>query len=186
MKRFALLIILCLTVSYSFSETHYILCRVTTNLNLREGPSSQYDIIGKMPKNSYFVAIMPDGMETYSGMFVYGLYVGKDVYGYVCETYLDVVEEIETDQGGVLSKVGESYGYDPEVEITNSSNAKITVRIDDTNYPFNPHQVRTIICSPGKVSIFASSPGVIPYSATDYISSNCRYTWKFYIETRYR
>ncbi len=187
MKR--LLFSICFLFSFlSFSNagTYYLLCKATTAVNLREGPSAQYGKILQMPKGSAFVAIIDDNATVYEGMFVYGLYVDEDIYGYVCETYLDPVKEIETDNNGVLSKTGSSFGYDPEVEITNNSNREITVRVNNTNFPFAPHESQIITCAPGSVSIFASSPGVLPYSAVDYVSANCSYSWTFYIKTTYR
>lgn len=177
---------LCSFLLMSSAENIYILCKVMTTLNLREGPSAEYGKIIQIPKNSYFVAIVDEDAEIQEGAFVYGLYVDEDLYGYVSSDYLYPERDLETDRGGVLSKAGESYGYDPEIKITNSCNRNITVQINGTNYPFSPQQVRTITCPPGSVSIFASSPGVIPYSATDHVSENSLYTWKFYIETRRR
>ena len=185
-----MLILLCVFVvqiSHCYAENVYLLCRTLANINLRAGPSVKDPKICQIPKNAYFVAIIDDeSPKLHEGDFVYGLYIDKDVYGYACVDYLDEEKELETDRGGILSKAGNSYGYDPEVEITNDTNRNITVQINGTNFPFSPHQIRTITCAPGSVSILASSPGVIPYSATDYVSENSLYTWKFYIKTRYR
>lgn len=187
MKR--LLFSICLLfsfLSFCYAGTSYYLCKVTTAVNLREGPSTQYNKILKMLRGSSFVVILDDDAEVNKGDFVYGLYIDENIYGYVCETYLDVVKELETDKNGVLSRTGESYGYDPEIEIKNNTSRKITVRVNNTNIPFNPYENLTITCEPGPVSIFASSPGVIPYSATDYVSENSSYSWTFYIKTSYR
>lgn len=184
---FILLCVFVIQISHCYAENIYILCKSTASINLREGPSVQDPKICQIPKGAYFVVITDDQDTDYQeGDFIYGLYVDKDIYGYVCGDYLVVEKELDTDKGGVLSEVGRSYGYDPEVEITNATNRRITVQINGKNFPFKPREVRTITCEPGSVSILASSPGVIPYSATDYVSENGLYTWKFYIKTRYR
>lgn len=167
----------------SNAEEYYLLCKTTSNLNLRECPSSGCEKICSIPRGAYVVAILDDDVKYYDGDFVHCVYVDKDIYGYVCIDYLRIEKELETSHGGLLNPSGESYGYDPEIEITNQTSRNISVKVNKTTFKFTPEQVRTITCAPGTVSILASSPGVIPFSGTDYVKENGKYTWKFYIIT---
>lgn len=187
MKRlFALLFMSVLFCLQCIAEEYYLLCRTTTTVNMRECASVECGKICSIPRGAYVVAVLDDDIEYYEGDFVQCVYVDKDIYGYVCINYLKKEKELETSRGGVLSQSGTSYGYDPEIEITNDTEQDISVMVNKTTFKFRPNQVRTITCAPGTVSILASSPGVIPFSGKDYVKENGKYTWKFYIITSRR
>ena len=185
MKRIVFTLLMVLGIAIQCFSVQYELCVVTRNLNLRATPFSDGEIICVMPAGSYVVVSEFEHVKFAEG-YVSVLYIDEDISGYASSSYLKFVKNIETDENGVLDKVGVSEGLDPEIEITNDSNRDITVRINGKSFPFAPGQVMTITCEAGTVNILASSPGVIPYTAKDYVEENALYTWRFFIETRYR
>ena len=185
MKRVFFTLLMIVGVTVQCFSVQYKLCVVTRNLNLRNAPFPDGEIVCVMPEGSYVVLKEYEHVKFAEG-YVSVLYIDKDISGYASSTYLKFVQNIETDESGVLEKAGVSEGLDPEIEITNDTNRNITVRINGKSFPFTPRQVMTITCEAGSVDILASSPGVIPYSAKDFVEENALYTWKFYIKTRYR
>ena len=75
-------------------------------------------------------------------------------------------------------------GRDPELHIRNSANVAMTLRVNDkVNYPFKAHEKRIITVPPGKVHLYVSSPGTIPYNGITEAKSGHSYGHTFYLKS---
>lgn len=169
-----MLFILCLN-GFSTCWVAY----VTTTVNLREGPSTEYGIITQIPIN----ALVYYDSNDMSGDFVRVIYINKDISGYISLRYVVNKNKVNVDKSGQLQVVGTSYSYNPEISIKNKSDYTMTLRLNDDFYKFAPHTVKTIVVLPGNITITASSPGVIPYIGEDVVQSRNSYEWTFYVKT---
>ncbi len=162
---------------FSANATYWI-CTVTRNLNMREEPTTVGNTpICNIPAGDYVVI---DDEDSENG-FVYAVWVSENIYGYISEKYIEYIQELDTQNGDVFERSGYSSDLDPQLEIENQTNKEITVSLNGYQYYFDPHETKTITVEEGNVSIFASSPGVIPFSATEYVYANSIYEWHFYI-----
>ncbi len=151
----------------------------TANLNLREGPSTSYDIITQIPKEGFVFYNDEDASDG----FVWVIYIDEDLSGYVSTQYIHNYQEVEIDESGQLQFVGDSDDYNPEINIKNDTDLKLTLEMNSSTYEFAPHAMRTITISPGEVLMTARAKGVTPYVGKDKVESNCIYEWTFYIST---
>lgn len=157
----------------------YYLARTITNLNLRECPSINCDILANIPKGSTIFTKIDSNEE-----YIKILYIDKDLYGYVNKKYIANFQEVKVDKEGVLKVVGNSaQASTSEVEIENRTNKHVTINIGSSIYKYYPHEKRTITLSPGTYDITASSPGLLPYIGNDKIDAGKKYSWYFYIKT---
>ena len=72
----------------------------------------------------------------------------------------------------------------PQVEIKNHAHLSITVTFtgpSSATIYLPPGATKTHQFSPGKYSIYATAPGVIPLSGSESLSQGYKYTWIFYI-----
>jgi hypothetical protein len=72
----------------------------------------------------------------------------------------------------------------PQVEIKNDAYISITVTFTgptSATIYLPPGATKTRQFSPGKYSIYATAPGVIPFSGSESLSQGYKYTWIFYI-----
>lgn len=182
MKKYFIIILFVLCTFMSANATYWI-CTVKKNLNMREVPTTvDNEPICQIPAGDYIVI---DDEDCENG-FVYAVWVAEDIYGYVSEKYIKKEQILETREEDVLQETGYISKYDPELVIENQCDRSITVSLNGTRYYFDAGETRTIVVPPGKISILASSPGVIPYSTTQRVASNHSYEWEFFIKYEYR
>lgn len=165
----------------SFSHNvDYYLAQVSSQVNLREGPGTNYTIISKVPKGSYVLLSSDDNGQTYRKV----LYVDKNIYGYVSNKYLTNIKKLEKDASGNLQAESRTYKSTADIKIKNNTTKNATINVGSNSYKFKPHETRTITnLKPGQYSIMASAPGVIPFVAVDNIEAGYEYSWEFYITT---
>ena len=130
-------------------------------------------------------------METSSQVFIYSIETEREFFnvinistneeGFVHKDYVKVGNKIEIDANGVFVKSGDSENAFAEVEITNDSKYKMTLKIDSEKHVFEPYEKKTLELDPGKHNLIASAPGIIPYIGTDSVLARSNYSWKFYI-----
>lgn len=185
MKRLLLSVIFALFAIIQCFATSYYIYQTMRNVNLRESPFADSEIICVIPKGCYVMVTKYEHINFESGL-ASTLYIDEDIKGWAATRLMKFIQEIEVDENGVFTKTGTYYGIDPELNITNTTNRKITVSINGTGYPFGPGETRSITCEAGTVSVLASSPGVIPYVGKDYVEENSIYRWDFYIKTTNR
>ena len=174
-----LLFLVCMITSFLSANATYWICTVNTDIHTKEEPT-------KLDNNSICVIpagefIVIDDEDRMNGN-VYALWVRGDTYGYVTEYYIEKVQVLETNEVNVLQETGKIKQDDPELVIKNKCNGKVTVSLNGSKHSIESGETKAIVVPAGKVSIFVSSPGMIPFSTTQYVKSNRSYRWEFYIE----
>lgn len=161
-------------------NVNYFLAQVSSQVNLREGPGTNFKILSKVPKGSYVLLTSDDNGQTYRKV----LYVDKNIYGYVSNKYLTNIKKLEKDASGNLQAESRTYKSTADIKIKNNTTKNATINVGSNSYKFKPHETRTITnLKPGQYSIMASAPGVIPFVAVDNIEAGYEYSWEFYITT---
>ena len=185
MRRYSLLTLFFIATFVQCLAVRYCLYNVTRNLNLRESPFTDSEVICVIPAGSAVVVTEYEHVKFDSG-FSRTLYIDENIKGWASTRYMEFVQELTVDENGVFTKTGESYETDPQLDITNKTSIPITVSVNGRDFPFEPGENQKIGCEAGSVTVVASSPGVIPYIGKDYIEGNSTYSWDFFIKTTYR
>lgn len=174
-KLISIMFSLLLAVTNGYAQ--YYIGHTTTNVNLRECPSTECDILYKIPKYGNIFIFE----NQYENGFYKIIYIDKDIEGYVAAKYIIKKQEVAVNEGGTLQKIGESNDLWPTISIENACNVKTTLRLNNKTYYLEPNQTREIVSDPGQVLIIASSPGIIPYVGADVLENNAEYWWKFFV-----
>lgn len=162
-----------------FSQSY--LGTISKQVNLREGPGTEYQTIASLkPKTQVFLVSLETEDEFYS---VIDIATNKS--GYVHKNYVTIGKELPQSEGG-FTPSGSSGQENPEAEIFNNTSQTMTLRLNSETYTFKPREKKTLTLSVSTYSFIASAPGVIPNYGSKAFESNTRYTWEFYIVTRYR
>lgn len=171
------------SVALSFSEyddVNYFIAQVTKDVNLREGPGIDYDIVTIIPRGGYVFLSTSDVGAPFRRV----LYIDKNEFGYVSQDYLANFSEVEVDASGNLQIESKNYKTTADIKIENRTNKTATIAIGSITYTFSPYQTRTIRdIKPGRYKTMASSPGVMPYVGYDTVEGGYEYSWVFYIKT---
>lgn len=175
MKKLLCIISFLFLSFQGFSQSY--LGWVTKQVNFRQGPSTDYDIIKPLAAGTqiFIVSIVPEND------FYNVIDIKTDLEGYIHKSYVKLGQFIEKNEGGIFTPNGRSENYDSEVEIFNSTSSTLTLKMNSLTYSFSPNERRKISFIPGKYEYRASSPGVIPNIGSESLSSNMQYSWKFYI-----
>lgn len=90
-KRITLILLLFISVLTVSAESYPAHCRVTTTLNVRSGPGTNYGKIGKLYKNNYIVV----NSVTTNGSRQWGMIDYKGRKGYVAVQYVHYLSPVE-------------------------------------------------------------------------------------------
>lgn len=179
MKK-ALQIIFLLNISFTgFTQSYLGLA--TTQVNLREGPGTEFAIIRALPAGTQLFII---SLEEENG-FYNVINIQTNEFGFVSKAYVKLGEEVPENKEGIFTKSGNSDTYNPEVEVYNNTIKTLTLKLNSANYTFIPQEKKKITLPPGTYKYIASAPGVIPYYGNDSLLGNYTYTWEFYIVTEH-
>ena len=181
-RNLKFLFLLVLIIFHVFIATgQSYLGTISRQVNLREGPGAEYPIIVSLkPKTQIFIVSLEAEEDFYS---VIDIATNKS--GYVHKNYVTVGKELPKSEGGFTAS-GSSGQENPEAEIFNNTNQSMTLKLNSDSYTFKPKERKTLILSANTYSFIASCPGIIPNHGSKAFESNTRYTWEFYIVTRYR
>lgn len=180
MKKIILLIAFQLITLMSFAQGYLAL--TTSGVNMREGPSTEYDIIKHLSKGT---VLYVDLDESIDGWYLV-VDIKNDIEGYASSQYVRLQKRLEKSNTTSIQKAARTYDYNPTINIKNSSSTSMTLRINDTTYKLAPHETIYVTMEPGKFTFRASAPGVVPRSGEYIAESNYNYDWEFYIVTRRR
>lgn len=180
MKKSILLIALLTTAIAGFSQSY--LGSITKQVNFRQGPGKDYEVIGSLKSGTQIFIVSVDAENNFYDV----IDIQTNEEGYVHKSFVKVGKRVKENSEGIFSASGETSSYNPNVEIFNNTSLTLTLKVDDETYAFNPKEKRTITLTPGAISYRASAPGIIPNIGTEHLKSNERYSWEFYVITRYR
>lgn len=171
--------ILLLSLVSLFCQAKYYLAHVTANVNLREAPSTDSNVLSILLKGAQILYSDEACLDGFCNV----LFIEKDIYGYVSSQYIKLDKELEVNENGMLQVVGQTENMPPSIEIHNDTDIKLSLKIGERKYSFSPHEKRTIVSEAGTFDIIASSPGVIPLITKYTVENNYEYEWQFCIKT---
>lgn len=186
MKRLIFAFIAFVIAVVCFSKDYVGL--TTTTVNFRYEPSTESEIIEKLPKGCP-IAFDDESLE--DGFYFVNV-LETNTFGYVSAKYIQKYQEISIDTTLVLEKEDVNPTYqrknnlhlDPQLKIKNLASVGMTLRVnDELNYKFKAHQERTITVPAGIVKLMVYSPRTIPYIGTTKAEENYLYTHEFYLHT---
>lgn len=180
MKRFILFFVLQLITIMSFAQSY--IAHTVSGVNLREGPSTEYDVIGQLKKGT---ALYVDLDEAIDGWYLV-VDIKNDIEGYVSSKYVELVRRLEKSNSTSIQKAARSYDYNPAIHVKNLSSTSMSLRINSTTYKLSARETIIVNMEPGRFTFRASAPGVVPCSGEYTVESNYDYEWEFYILTRRR
>lgn len=155
---------------------------ITKQVNFREGPGSDYEIISSLkPGTEIFISSLETDNDFYN---VIDIKSNKE--GYVHKSFVKVGKLVSRSTESVFTPDGETSTYESEIRIYNNTSRTLTLKMNADLYYFSPQETKNISIVPGEYDFRASAPGVIPYIGTERLKSNQRYSWQFYIVTSRR
>jgi hypothetical protein len=180
MKKTLLLLLLILISSNVFSQAY--LGVITKNVNFREEPSIDANIISSLKPNTQIFIISLVAQNDYYNV----IDIANDREGFVHKSYIQIGKMVSKSDESVFSPTGKSSNYNSEVKIFNNTSKTLTLKLNTELYHFGPNETKNINLTPGEYDFRASAPGVIPYIGTENLNSNQGYSWQFYITTSRR
>ena len=169
-----------LVPEFSYSQSY--LGVISKQVNLREGPGTEYKVLASLkPQTQIFIESLDTENDFYSI-----IHIGSNKAGYVHKSYVTIGKELPKSEGGLFTPSGSSVSDNPEVEIFNNTSRTMTLKLNSESHVFKPKEKKTLTLSPISYSFIASAPNVIPNYGSETLASNTRYSWEFYIVTRYR
>ena len=164
---------------YKRPSTYHI-AYTTANVNLRDKPSVQSDILGKIGKGDI---LFLDILEEVDGFYkVHVLNSSKE--GYVSKKYVDLGRTISKPTKGAFQVLRNSgFNEPPKAEIFNNTDLVLSLTIGGKQYAFKPRSKKKIVLEPGLLYYMASAPGVNPKFGTQEFKKGDEYTWEFIIVT---
>lgn len=162
----------------TYAEKSYHIAYTISNLNLREGPGTDYDIITKIPQ--YETVFYDD--DDRDDDFTKVIYVATGDEGYVSSKYLDGFTPVKVNEDGLFQATGDAVSRYSDVVLYNDADVTANIKFGNAKYKVAPHTNKTISnVSKGKYNVVVSSPGTIPYVGVEKIIGGKTYTSHFYL-----
>jgi uncharacterized protein YgiM (DUF1202 family) len=180
MKKKVSLVFFLILYNFGFSQSY--LGTITKQVNFRQGPSSDYEIISSLkPGTQVFISSIEIEDDFYNIIDI-----KSDKEGYVHKSFVKVGKLISKSDGGFIQETGNSTTDNAEANIFNNTNITMTLKLNSEVYKFMPKETKNIVLTPGDYSFRASAPNVIPNVGVKNFKINGAYNWQFYIQTRRR
>jgi len=178
MKKTILTIFLFLAFAYSFGQAY--IGTIIKNVNLRTGPSVDYEISRSLKQSSKIFIISLDTENEFYNI----IDIATNKEGFVKKSFVRLLEEVKLNKSGMFIPEGNSLGNNPEIEIYNNTNKLLSLKLNEEMFHFAPQEKKSISLSSGPYSYRASAPGVTPNIGNEEIKGRIKYTWQFYIVKR--
>lgn len=180
MKIIIIIIFLVMTACSGFGQSY--LGWVTKQVNFRQGPGTDYEIISSLRPGTQIFIVSPETENDFYSI----IDIATDKEGYIHKSFVRLGDIVEKNESGMFSPSGKTSTYNPEIEIFNNTSLTLTLKLNSETCTFSPKQKRTLTLSPGTYHYRASDPGVIPNIGNEFMESNMDYTWQFYVLTERR
>jgi hypothetical protein len=178
-KLFLIIGFICFTLNLCNAQAY--LGWITKTVNFRTEPSKTGAVISSLKAGTQIFIISSEVDNDFYNI----IDINTNEEGYVHKSFIKFGDAVEKNEGGLFSPNGMSSSYDPELAIYNNTNKTLTLKLNATRYTFYPHERKTITLSAGYYDYIASAPGVMPNIGTETVQSNNKYSWEFYIQTKY-
>jgi hypothetical protein len=171
------IILFACNICYSQSYIGWI----TKQVNFRSVPSKTGEVISSLKAGTQIFIISSDLENDFYSV----IDINTNQEGYVHKSFIKLGDAVERNQGGLFSPDGKSSSNEPELAIYNNTSKTLTLKLNSVRYSFYPQERKTITLSAGIYEYIASAPGVMPNIGTETVRSNNKYSWEFYIQTKY-
>ena len=170
---------ICMLLCHAAMAQSY-LGQTTKQVNLREGPGTDYQVLRSLPQGSQLFVVIDEVENDFYPV----VDIGSNVEGYVHRSFVKLIRILEENREGVFTPTGKTSGTLAELEIYNRTELILTLKMGEETYIFKPHERTTLSVQPRKYSYRASAPGVLPDFGSETVDSGTSYSWEFYIITR--
>ena len=119
--------IIILIFNYFIGDCQSYLGWTTTQVNFRQGPSTNYEII--------------ESIQSGNQLFIFSLEIENDFYhvinietnveGFIHGSFVKIGDEVENNEEGMFEKSAKSTSTNPSVEIFNKTNLKLSLKFND-------------------------------------------------------
>ncbi len=115
MKKITLLFTLLLITVTSLAQSYITV--TTSAVNMREGPTTEYDVIERLNKGT---VLYVDLDESIDGWYLV-VDIQNDIEGYVSSRYVRLQKSVSKSNSTSIQKSARTYEYNPTIHIKNSS-----------------------------------------------------------------
>lgn len=148
---------------------------------MRNEPDIKSPVILKATKENVLVLI---NREPTNGWYnVIDVESGQE--GWISEKYVDIKYMINRKKANLFAPERIESLSTPEVAIKNDSYKNIRLKIGSDVYNIPAHSEINITLPVGTFEYYASAPLVIPSFGTQTFEAGYRYSWRFWIETKF-
>ena len=180
MKKTVLINFMLFFVSFSFSQS--FMGEITKQVNFRNGPGTDYEIISVLkPDKQVFIVSIETNNDFYN---IIDIETNKE--GYVNKAFVKIIKEVKRSNESVFTPTGKSSNYNCDVKVFNNTSKTMSLKMNDDMFYFEPYETKNLDMNPENYDFRASAPGVIPYIGKEKLVSNQGYSWEFYIVTKRR
>ena len=187
--------ILLVTIPVCSQETVTV---ISIKANLRGTPSTSGLVVTTVNKGEKFELIKDDApwylvqTPTYVG-WIHGNSIEKND----ADDFEELLRSVRTEKLPKVTSKPVSTGESPfqseyvgidhtTIRITNSANRPLNLTFGGVKYTIPKNGERAIEAEGGNYEFYASAPGVLPKSGVKNFAKGYKYTWNFFIVTRYR
>ena len=176
MKKFLLLVCVILVVHFVSGQSYMGTITRKTPLYLVPKPSSTNLKTLEVGSKVFVISLKTD-QDHYNVVDIESNYEG-----FVPKNLVKIGSELKVNKNGMFTEVGKSTSSSPEANIFNNTKLKMTIKIDQEAYTFNPGEKKKLTLKAGTMNYRASAPGVLPSFGSEVFKNNRLYTWEFYIQ----
>ena len=180
MKKLINIFFLICFCSIGYSQSY--LGTITKQVNFRQGPGSDYEIISSLKPGTQVFILSSESENNFYNI----INIKTDEEGFVNKSYVKIGKLISKSDGGFIQETGNSTSDNAEANIFNNTNYTMTLKLNSEVYKFLPKETKNIVLTPGEYSFRASAPNVITNVGVKNFKINGAYNWQFYIQTRRR
>jgi hypothetical protein len=149
------------------------------NVNLREGPGTEHNILKLLKQNSY---VFIYSLEKFNDFYLV-IDIETNIEGFVHKNFTNVLRAIDKNEEGIFEPIEKISNINPSIEIYNNTPKTLTLKMNDVRYTFHAYEKKTLEFSPGIYDYYASAPLVIPDYGSEKLENYYSYAWEFYIIT---
>lgn len=150
--------------------------KTTTSVNLRNGPSSNHNILKSLNKGSEIFAYSNKPSNNYSKV----IDISSSDIGWIHKNYVEKIRKINVNKENQFKKTGYSPGYNPEIVMINRLFKAVSIVIGDKKFKLSPNSSNKIKIAPGNYYFIAISKGLLPLAGYQSFDSNAEYEWIFF------
>ena len=180
MKNIIALLIFAIVSMSAMSQS--FLGHTTKEYKLHETAGDKTPIIKTLPAETpvLIISLDPENKDYFN---VIEIATGDE--GYISKDAVKVGKQVKGGDKAILKMMGEIVSVNPELDIINSTNKPLKLKIDGQLIEIAPKSHKTTTLTAGTFRYKAFSPGCVPITGKEELKANHEYTWEFDFITPY-